>query len=648
MPSHKSGAARVAALLVILPLGWLARLPEVDAATANALSERFKFTKLLIPAPAMPAGGVNFTINPSAKHIKTYLHELGGSLALGDVDGDGLPNDLCMVDIRSKALVIEPVPGTAARYEPFELDLQLPEKRETQWPVTCRLADLNEDGLTDVIVSVFGRMPLVFLRKEGFAKPERSAFVRQDLSSVDRISYILPINVTDIDGDGHLDLVLGAYVPDGDRLFDANATERVVLQDGFARARNGGQNRVFLWTGATAGSSPTVTYREVANPFPGDTAFGWTLAMASFDLDKDGLSDLYIANDFGPDTLLLNRSTPGEVRLIELKGKKGFLLPESKVLGYDSFKNMGADVADINGDGFPDLHVSDIGSDHHLHEGHLLWLSNGNMSDIKNGVAPYSESGEALGVSHSAWAWDSRFDDFDNDGVMELVQTTGFLKGTVDKWAELAQLAAVNNNLINNPAVWPALPPEAEADGSEPDPFWVRGPEGRYVDLSSRLFPGVLTNGRAIATADVDGDGDLDLAFGNHFDDSLFFRNDAPNPGRSLGLHLLLPTQGSRADGAIPGPAVHAGHPGPREGRPALGATATLRLPDGRSLVRQVDGSNGHTGARAPDLLFGLGSVPASAAIPTRVSWRDVAGKLQEQTFELQPGWHTIVLRGSR
>jgi hypothetical protein len=216
----------------------------------------------------------------------------------------------------------------------------------------------------------------------------------------------------------------------------------------------------------------------------------------------------------------------------------------------------------------------------------------------------------------------------------------------VDKWSELAQLAAVNNNLINNPAVWPALPPETEADGTKPDPFWVRGPEGRYVDLSSRLFPGVLTNGRAIATADVDGDGDLDLAFGNHFDDSEFFRNDAPNPGRSLGLHLLLPVA-APAGGAPASGAVHGGHPRPREGTPAIGASVTIQLPDGRSSTRQVDASNGHTGARAPDLLFGLGSLGAAAKIATQVKWRDASGRLQARTFELSPGWHTVVLGAS-
>ncbi len=49
-----------------------------------------------------------------------------------------------------------------------------------------------------------------------------------------------------------------------------------------------------------------------ATSFRIDGEYGWTLAIGAADLDRDGLSDLYIANDFGPDQLLWNRSTTGQ------------------------------------------------------------------------------------------------------------------------------------------------------------------------------------------------------------------------------------------------------------------------------------------------------------------------------------------------
>ncbi len=47
-----------------------------------------------------------------------------------------------------------------------------------------------------------------------------------------------------------------------------------------------------------------------------------------------------------------------------------------------------------------------------------------------------------------------------------------------------------------------------------------------------------------------------------------------------------------------------------RADRPAIGAAATVFLPDGRRMTAQVDGGNGHSGKRSQDLHFGLGNVP--------------------------------------
>src|SRR5262249_73625 len=154
-------------------------------------------------------------------------------------------------------------------------------------------------------------------------------------------------------------------------------------------------------------------------------AYAWSLAVGAADLDHDGLSDLYIANDFGPDQLLRNQSKPGAVSFKELHGEKGFFRPESLVIGQDSFKGMGIDFGDINNDGLFDMYVSNIASPFALQEGHFLWTSTGHPERIAAGVAPWVDRAEALGVSRSAWAWDARFEDFDNDGQLEIVQATG-------------------------------------------------------------------------------------------------------------------------------------------------------------------------------------------------------------------------------
>jgi hypothetical protein len=67
------------------------------------------------------------------------------------------------------------------------------------------------------------------------------------------------------------------------------------------------------------------------------------------------------------------------------------------------------------------------------------------------------------------------------------------------------------------------------------------------------------------------------------------------------------------------------------------------QIPNGKKLIRQVDGGNGHSGQRSPEILFGLGDA-AAAQIPIRITWRDLGGALRNEELSLTPGYHTIVL----
>jgi hypothetical protein len=61
--------------------------------------------------------------------------------------------------------------------------------------------------------------------------------------------------------------------------------------------------------------------------------------------------------------------------------------------------------------------------------------------------------------------------------------------------------------------------------------------------------------------------------------------------------------------------------------------------------VQQVDGGNGHSGKRSPDLQFGLGHLTGNELINVELRWRDAHGELQQETIQLSPGaWYTIVL----
>jgi hypothetical protein len=78
--------------------------------------------------------------------------------------------------------------------------------------------------------------------------------------------------------------------------------------------------------------------------------------------------------------------------------------------------------------------------------------------------------------------------------------------------------------------------------------------------------------------------------------------------------------------------------------RSAVGAVVKVTLPDGRRLVTQVDGGNGHSGKRSPDVHFGLGSLPLEVPLPVEINWRNGKGEVQQQKIQLKPGRHTVLL----
>jgi hypothetical protein len=651
---HQNVWVVLTVLSVVGVLAVLARPPAPPADEAARLAARFKFAWQTLPAAPMPAGGVVHDVNKTVKHLQFYYYQLGGSAALGDLDGDGLPNDLCLTDIRAKTLTVSPVPNTGDRYPAFVLDAGERIDRRTEHPSVCRIADMNEDGLADLFVAFWGRPPLLLLRRASAGLQPAAPLAMASFAVAELVAdprqrwWSTTATFTDVDGDGHQDILLGNYYADGSELTDATSDRPFEMNDTYSRARNGGKSRIFLHVRGVAGASPAALYRDAGDVIPGDGERAWTLAVGAADLDRDGLSEIYIANDFGPDQLLWNRSRPGAVELVELHGETGFAIPESMVLGHDSFKGMSIDFGDVNGDGLFDMSVSNIASPFALQEGHFLWTSTGRLDRLKAGIAPWVDRAEDVGVAHSAWAWDTRLEDFDNDGVLELVQATGLAKGTANRWPDLAQVGAANDVLVKNPASWPKFHVGSEVDGSYQNPFWVLGGAGLYVDVASKLFPGLVPNTRGIAVADVDGDGDPDMVYANLWEDSEYLENQTADGNAFLGLHLLLPAAGG--GGAAPPPAatqVHAGHPAWREGTPAIGAFVEAEVAGGRRLIRQVDGGNGHSGQRSPQVLFGLGQgsrAGTGRAIPVRITWRDAQGALHHDALSLAPGWHTVVL----
>jgi hypothetical protein len=640
--------ARFVGLAIILVFYGMSRLPELPDSARAALAANFGFTSTALPEPSGFEYHTLRNVHPDLEQVASWLSAFGTStIALNDLDGDGLANDVCHVDVRIDQVIISPAPGTPKRYDPFVLDHSgLPYDATRMTPVGCIPNDMNEDGRMDLLVYYWGRTPMAFLN--GAASDStltNNSYTPVEILPGEEVWWSSAATFADFDGDGHADLLLTNYFPDDTVLLGSKAGQLIHLNRSLSRAFNGGGTYIFLWEDATAGPDPEIKFRKVENVFDEDVTTAWTLAVAAADLDGDLLPEIYFANDYGPDRLLHNRSRSGELSFALLEGEKFFTTPKSNVLGHDSFKGMGVDFGDVNGDGLFDIYVSNIAADYSFHESHFMFLSTGETDRMQDGIAPYVDYSEQLGVSRSSWSWESRLADFNNDGVLEAIQATGFLKGEVNRWPELQELGLGNDELSQYPGNWPHVQPGDNLNGHEHNRFFVRSQSGRFFDLAPELGLDQLQVTRGIATADVDGDGDLDFAISNQWEPARFYRNECPDCANFLGLHLLLPVQGNQATSDL----IRPGHPGSDTiGRPAIGALAKVHLPDGQQLVGMIDGGNGQAGARSSDIHFGLGQVDPDTPLPVELHWRDTDGHVNQKIVPLTPGWHTILLADER
>lgn len=216
------------------------------------------------------------------------------------------------------------------------------------------------------------------------------------------------------------------------------------------------------------------------------------------------------------------------------------------MVGDGSFKGMGVDFADLNGDARFDFYVPNINVAWGLQESNLLFINKAaNDADMRQqlskGVAPFTQEAQQHGLAWTGWCWDVKTGDFRNDGEQDVIQTTGFIKGTENRWNWLQEAATENDVLLSNPAMWPNFQPGDDVSGHEALAFYAKNSSGTYVNISSELGLAVPTPTRAVATGDTTGTGTLDFAVARQWGPPAVLRQ--PGAGaRQLARAQALPS----------------------------------------------------------------------------------------------------------
>ncbi|GGV09035.1 CRTAC1 family protein [Streptomyces spectabilis] len=607
----------------------------------------YKFTPMSIPMPAgyekLPKKTVR-DVNPAYQKIRSWISSVGASIAINDLTGHGRASGMCLVDTRTDSVVVTHTPTAPAadRFAPFILDAAPLHVDSAMAPMGCAPGDFNSDGRMDLLVYYWGRTPILFMADKsasGRAPSYRPTEVVPSTEDADRYTgepwNTNAVSVADYDGDGHPDLMVGNYFPNS-AVLDPHGQDDVVMNDSMSNAKNGGGIRVLRWL-RNDGGKPV--YVEDKKAVPYDDSTGWTLALGGGDLTDDLLPEVYAANDFGHDHLFYNESTPGDIRFSTATGDRGWTTPKSFVLGKDSFKGMGVDFVDLYSRGKFDMIASNITTAWGLEESNYVWRNDADTakdmaSDLGSGHAPFSQQAQEVGLAWTGWTWDIKGADLKNSGKLNVLQTAGFVQGDGhNRWPWLQELATSNDVLLREPRMWPKVGPGDDIAGHQPMAVYAPADSGKYVDIADHVGIDSKTPTRGIAIGDTRGTGTLDFAVARQWGPPAFYKNDSPDMGRYLELHLYRPAdKAKKQDGG-----------GPSASRtPAYNAQVTVRTADGRTMQSQLDGGSGHSGKRGFDVHFGLGSEdrPVSASI----AWLDNQGERHRQTIQLDPGTHSFML----
>jgi hypothetical protein len=607
--------ARVALVATAMLVGGVA----VWKATAADDSGRFAPLSFRLVEQTPEATGLVFAHHfghfaPFFDNVAPFMRAVSAAACAADVDDDG-DDDLFMVQAGSgeKNLLFrnDSTPG-AIRFARWTMPAVEDLNSDDGFSSDCVFADVDNDGDDDLFVGTVAQAPRLFRNDRDAA----GAVTFVDVTATSGLpDYMNGFSASflDLENDGDLDLVFASYfgehyleedIPGAPRIhtstIPAHENAGRMLPNNWGNATNGGQKHVLKNDGAGH-----FTATDPAALGLHDTRFTFDIGTA--DVNQDGFTDLYFANDFGPDQLYLNH---GGTSFELVKGT----FPTD--IGRDPFKGMNADLADMDHDGYPEIYVTNV---HHpvLPEGNLLWH---NRQDPQYPNDPTKRTFQNIagdvGVKDGGWGWGAKFVDLDLDGDTDLVATNGYISQNPDKeyWYRLSRLVAGNRRFIVDTKKWPPFE-DRSMSGHQTSHVFVRD-GARFYNRAADVGVVRSFDGRGVLLSDFDQDGRVDVLFVTQGQPYALLRNEfvprmtQKEPPSWVGV--VVKGDGRRVNRDGVGVRVVIA--------PSLAASsASTEAP--KPLHREVSAGNGMSAQSGKTIVAGLGSY--RGAVDVTVRWTD-------------------------
>ena len=473
----------------------------------------------------------------------------GGGVGVGDLNNDGLPEVYFTANRGKNKLYLN-----KGNFKFEDISTKAGVQGSKSWSTGVTMVDINADGFLDIYVCNAGNVAGDDKKNELFINNGDLTFTEKAGEyNLDDSGFGTHAAFFDYDGDGDLDAYLlnNSFIPVSS-LGYVNKRELRSEDWDIPDVLKGGGDKLMRNDG---GKFTDVS--EEAGIYGSLIGFG--LGVTIGDINNDYLPDIYVSNDFYErDYLYINQ------------GDGTFKEEIKNYMQHLSLSSMGADMADLNNDGLPEIFVTDMlpeedarlkeTGDYERYDLNQLKKSRDfynqymqNTLQLNNGDGTFSEIAHYSGVAKTDWSWGALLFDMDNDGYRDIFVSNGiyhdltnndfmdfFANDIIQKMSitgKKKEIEEVINKMPSTPIANYSLKNTKNLEFENTTDKWGLGHPG-------------FSNGAAYA--DLDNDGDLDLLVNNFNMPSFVYRNNTEKFDRNF-IKLKVEGEGknTKAIGSI-------------------------------------------------------------------------------------------------